>query len=98
MVAILDSGIDGDHPAVGGKLARSMAVSIESGEPRCIPAEGEGDLVGHGTACAGIVHSIAPEAELLSVQGGPHERVSSPEPGRSTLITVAPRSASSIVA
>ena len=36
--------------------------------------------------------------ELRSVQGGPHERVSSPVPGRSTLITVAPRSASSIVA
>ena len=26
------------------------------------------DLVGHGTACAGIVHALAPEAELVSVR------------------------------
>src|SRR5690349_15561092 len=33
-----------------------------------------------------------------SVHGGPHDRVSSPVPGRSTLTTVAPRSASVMVA
>ena len=33
-----------------------------------------------------------------AAKGGPHARVSSPVPGRSTLITVAPRSPSSIVA
>ena len=32
------------------------------------------------------------------LNGGPQERVSSPAPGRSTLITSAPRSASSMVA
>ncbi len=26
------------------------------------------DLTGHGTACAGIIHAIAPEAELFSVR------------------------------
>jgi subtilisin len=28
----------------------------------------EGDLCGHGTACAGIVHALAPEASLFSVR------------------------------
>jgi subtilisin len=68
IVAILDSGVEADHPAVGGRLVRSMAVSLESGEPRYVEAEGEGDLVGHGTACAGIIHGLAPEAELVSVR------------------------------
>jgi subtilisin len=26
------------------------------------------DVFGHGTACAGIIHKIAPEAELYSVR------------------------------
>ena len=42
-----------------------------------------------------------PEFEVSAhrvVHGGPQARVSSPEPGRSTLITVAPRSARVIVA
>jgi subtilisin family serine protease len=68
LVAILDSGVEADHPAVGGRLVKSMAVTVESGEPRCVPAEGEGDVVGHGTACAGIIHAIAPEADLVSVR------------------------------
>ena len=28
----------------------------------------EGDLCGHGTACAGIVRSLAPECELYSAR------------------------------
>ena len=35
---------------------------------------------------------------MVAVQGGPHARVSSPSPGRSTLTTVAPRSASIMAA
>ena len=67
-VAVLDSGIEPDHPAIGGKLVRRMAVTLDQGEPRCVEAPGEGDLVGHGTACAGIIHALAPEAELISVR------------------------------
>ena len=33
------------------------------------------DVVGHGTACAGIIHELAPEAEFLSVRVlGPDNR------------------------
>ena len=66
-VAIVDSGVEADHPAVGGRRARSGAGSREDGEPRVEEVE-PGDLVGHGTACAGIVHALAPEAELVSVR------------------------------
>src|SRR5438067_12616666 len=33
-----------------------------------VDEEAEGDLCGHGTACAGIVRSIAPDCELHSVR------------------------------
>lgn len=68
VVAIVDSGVEADHPAVGGRLVASRAVVLEGDEPEIVDATGEGDLVGHGTAVAGIVHALAPEAELVSVR------------------------------
>ena len=66
-VCIVDSGIDGTHPRVGG-VQRSVVVELgEDGEPRVRDDE-EGDLFGHGTACAGIVRSIAPDCEIHSVR------------------------------
>ena len=67
-VAVLDSGIETTHPAVGGKVVRSLAISVAGGEARAVDATGEGDLVGHGTAVAGIIHSLVPEASLVSVR------------------------------
>ena len=66
-VCILDSGIDADHPLVGN-LAGAVAISVgDDGEPVATPDE-EGDLCGHGNACAAIVHSLAPDAEIYSVR------------------------------
>jgi len=66
-VCILDSGIEQDHELVGG-VEEAVAVSIgEDGEPVVEP-DTEGDLCGHGTACAGIVRELAPEARLVSVR------------------------------
>src|ERR1700710_1919872 len=60
-VAIVDSGIDGTHPAVGG-VDRAVWVKLEDdGETTTILDDDEGDLFGHGTACAGIIRSLAPE-------------------------------------
>jgi subtilisin len=67
-VAIVDSGVEADHPAVGGRLVESVAVQLAGEEPEVVSATGEGDLVGHGTAVAGIIHALAPEAELLSIR------------------------------
>lgn len=68
-LAIVDSGIDADHPDVGGVAS---AVAMEPDDTR---AEGyravEGpheDLFGHGTACAAIARSIAPDVELHSIR------------------------------
>ncbi len=66
-VCILDSGIEDGHPLVG-RVQESYAVSVaDDGEERVEP-DAQGDKVGHGTACAGIVRSLAPDAELVSVR------------------------------
>ncbi len=66
-VGIIDSGVDGSHPRVGG-LAGAVSIEIQP-DGTTLPVEGEHeDLVGHGTACAGIVHLLAPEAEIYSIR------------------------------
>jgi subtilisin len=66
-VCILDSGVDTTHPLVG-EVQRSVAVSIGADDEIIVEDDTEGDLCGHGTACAGIVRSFAPECELVSVR------------------------------
>jgi len=66
-VCILDSGVEFGHPLVG-ELAGAVAITLnEDGDP-VAEEDTEGDLCGHGTACAGVVRSIAPEAEIYSVR------------------------------
>jgi subtilisin family serine protease len=74
-VAIIDSGVEGDHPAIGGRLVRSLRVEAGDDGPRVVDDPGATDLVGHGTACAGIIHGIAPRADLVSIRVlGPDNR------------------------
>lgn len=74
-VAIVDSGIDGGHELVGG-IQRAVAVEkTPSGEASIVQDDSIGDVAGHGTACAGIVRSVAPACELWSVRVlGPNAR------------------------
>jgi subtilisin family serine protease len=67
VVAIVDSGVEGGHPAVGGRLTESVRVELDDDAAAIVPDEPV-DAVGHGTACAGIVHALAPAATLLSVR------------------------------
>jgi subtilisin family serine protease len=66
-VAVLDSGVDGSHPMIS-KLERSVGVvASDHGEFTVADCEPT-DSAGHGTACAGIISSIAPGAALTSVR------------------------------
>ncbi len=66
-VAIVDSGVDPLHPWLEG--ARLSHVGVDKqGEIFLIKPCEPGDQSGHGTACAGIIHRMAPEAELVSVR------------------------------
>jgi subtilisin family serine protease len=67
-VAVVDSGVDGDHPAVGGRLVRRLRVDLDGEVARVVDDAAATDLVGHGTACAGIIAGIAPAAELVSIR------------------------------
>lgn len=68
-VAIIDSGVDAAHPLVGG-VAGAVSVEFDAEAPdgvRYVEGDHE-DYVGHGTACAGVIRSLAPDAELYSVR------------------------------
>ncbi len=70
-VAVVDSGIEHDHEAVGGQVRGGVIVEFdETAEDyvRIDPDDQSQDANGHGTACAGIIHALAPEAELYSVR------------------------------
>ena len=69
-VAVIDSGIDADHPALEGCVdpERGVAFSVDL-DGTVVRVDGvHGDSYGHGTACAGIIHSIAPMARITSVK------------------------------
>jgi subtilisin len=66
-VCILDSGIEAGHPLVG-EIDGAVAVEVGPNDEVNVVEDAEGDLCGHGTACAGIVRSIAPDCSLFSVR------------------------------
>lgn len=67
-VAVLDSGIDNGHPAVEGVVQQWVEPILDEKLGVTYNTDSHGDLFGHGTACAGIIHNLAPEAELISIR------------------------------
>lgn len=69
-VAVVDSGVEADHPDLGS------CVDVDGGIEVLVDPDGEvferpgphPDDVGHGTACAGIIHDLAPKARITSVK------------------------------
>jgi subtilisin len=69
-VAVIDSGIEADHPDLDDCVDRDGSVVValnDEGEPE-VTVEPHDDLFGHGTACAGIIHRLAPDARITSVR------------------------------
>ena len=70
-VAVVDSGIEYDHPAVGGQVRGGVVIEYDESAENNVRYDRDDqpqDASGHGTACAGIIHALAPEAELYSVR------------------------------
>ncbi len=66
-VAVVDSGIDAEHPALGGMVRGAVAVVEQDGQ--CTYDDSpHGDAFGHGTACADIIRRLAPDVELASIR------------------------------
>jgi subtilisin family serine protease len=76
LVAILDTGVDHDHPALASRLALpgiEPGVTTAPGDERAQSLDTNGDghvdgALGHGTHVAGIVAAVAPEARILPVR------------------------------
>jgi subtilisin family serine protease len=67
-IAVLDSGIETNHPALAGIHLRDDIAIVRDGVQLCaVPGDGK-DVYGHGTAVAGILRQIAPEAEIGSIR------------------------------
>jgi subtilisin len=65
-IALLDSGVEWNHDDLRGAVpAEDLVIEEMNGQLEARPGKGE-DVFGHGTAVAGIVREIAPEAEIGS--------------------------------
>lgn len=76
VVAVIDTGIDASHPALGGRVS-PLGASFVAGSPSTgdigngVDDDGDGlvdEQVGHGTFVAGLVHLVAPDAAILPVR------------------------------
>jgi subtilisin len=67
-VAVVDSGVDAAHPAVG-TIGRAVSLRWDPEAEEVVSTEGpHDDLFGHGTACAGLIRHAAPDAAVWSVR------------------------------
>jgi subtilisin family serine protease len=69
-VAVVDSGVDHTHPDLEGCVDVDHGVEIDidgDGTARAV-VRAHDDSFGHGTACAGIIHALAPAASITSVK------------------------------
>lgn len=66
-VAIVDSGIDVTHTHLRGRI-RSSSEAFKEGKRIVFRDSESGDAAGHGTACAGVVLTIAPDSDIHSIK------------------------------
>lgn len=69
-VAVIDSGVESDHPYLEGCVDVEAGIEVKmdtDGQTADHPGPHD-DSFGHATAVAGIIHSLAPEARITSVK------------------------------
>ena len=75
VVAIIDTGIDTDHPLLASSIVPGMSLlpddpSVEDA-PNGVDDDNDGttdEVAGHGTFVAGLVHYVAPSARLMPIR------------------------------
>lgn len=65
-VAVIDSGINGSHPHVGG-IVRGVTFSTTD-DGAVVREDGGQDEIGHGTAIAGVIRLHAPASQLTALK------------------------------
>ena len=76
VVAVLDTGVQLDHPALAGSWTAARYNFVEGNTDPSDIGNGQDDdddgavdeMVGHGTHVAGIVHLVAPDAKLMPLR------------------------------
>lgn len=66
-IAIVDSGIDADHKRLENCDCSGISLRCD-GENELTITDEYGDSLGHGTACASIIHKVDPQAEIVAVK------------------------------
>lgn len=88
-VAVIDTGVDADHPELVDRLVPGWNFVTEASDTddvaRGTDTSGNGipdEFVGHGTMIAGMIHLVAPDAKIMPI-------VALDSDGRTTSFTVA---------
>src|SRR5260370_8233028 len=69
-VAVIDSGIEADHPALGSCVRGGVVVDSDRrtrSQVRLEPDDNPRDFFRHGTPCAPLIHPLAPHAQLYTL-------------------------------
>lgn len=65
-IAIIDTGIDTSHRKIDSTRVTGIALTCENGAWQ--EKDDFSDRMGHGTACAAIIHKHIPDADLVAVK------------------------------